>query len=555
MSGWKPKPREFTHPARSVPRQRGYGSESEICRAVANLLDRRSAITAGPGSEDDISSFEETFGVRLPEDFYDFLREHGALRFSGNFHILGLGDSSRVGPSVEDVTLLLRLEWGMPGNFVPIEDLGGNAFACLNCDKLDYGTIWKITRNKEATESKPEFLARSFTSYFLERLNAPKNKASHAMEILRGHIQEYQRKFNYDHSRGGKLPRNHDWRPYRFCIQDVVFGSTVVRHSKEHNCLEVDVFLPAEIPNYEPLAGARALTTFLLSEAFKCGGSMEIRFTDKVTNHKIPEALRELANRSGVAIANSNTIAPDEAKLLYLALTAFSVDLQERIQSLESSGKLNSVRACYVVHHGIWTREQVEMIVLGSAVPDVVLSGTVQPHERHLYQHSILHARSALLAGGLDRYLRQKKRSSDGEKTIELEDNLREFSARFQAASNSLVFQSNEPLVMPWLRQEQQVEIPANIPLIVIVRARDEIELVRHFEADLVTAERIIAETNQPVFVLVPADFRALPKSIMARFERKMKSIGIEAMISPEFVANLDSEAAQKLARSRIIRQ
>lgn len=328
-----------------------------------------------------------------------------------------------------------------------------------------------------------------------------------------------------------------------------------MRHSKEHNCLEVDVFLPAEIPNYEPLAGARALTTFLLSEAFKCGGSMEIRFTDKVPNHKIPEALRELANRSGVAIANSNTIAPDEAKLLYLALTAFSVDLQERIQSLESSGKLNSVRACYVVHHGIWTREQVEMIVLGSAVPDVVLSGTVQPHERHLYQHSILHARSALLAGGLDRYLRQTKRSSDGEKTIELEDNLREFSTRFQAASNSLVFQSNEPLVMPWLRQEQQVEIPANIPLIVIVRARDEIELVRHFEADLVTAERIIAETNQPVFVLVPADFRALPTSIMARFERKMKSIGIEAMISPEFVANLDSEAAQKLARSRIIRQ
>ena len=61
------------------------------------------------------------------------------------------------------------------------------------------------------------------------------------MKRLTWHVEESPYRLNYNHAAGDKLPRNHIWRPYRFCVQDVLFGATVVRHAREHNCLEVDV--------------------------------------------------------------------------------------------------------------------------------------------------------------------------------------------------------------------------------------------------------------------------------------------------------------------------
>ncbi len=46
--------------------------------------------------------------------------------------------------------------------------------------------------------------------------------------------------------------------------------------------LVVDVLLPAAIEGYEPDAGAHALILFVLAEAYKCGGTMEIEFTENV---------------------------------------------------------------------------------------------------------------------------------------------------------------------------------------------------------------------------------------------------------------------------------
>jgi hypothetical protein len=69
--------------------------------------------------------------------------------------------------------------------------------------------------------------------------------------------------FGYTRKSGDKMPRANVWRPYRFAVQDVIFADTVLRHSKELNCIEPDVFLTAE-PRYrtkfdkpagEPLAG------------------------------------------------------------------------------------------------------------------------------------------------------------------------------------------------------------------------------------------------------------------------------------------------------------
>jgi len=65
---------------------------------------------------------------------------------------------------------------------------------------------------------------------------------------LERHLEQVS--FNYDHKKGGRLPRSHLWRPYRFCVQDVILGIVVLRHDRRYNRLEVDVFLTAGIPEY-----------------------------------------------------------------------------------------------------------------------------------------------------------------------------------------------------------------------------------------------------------------------------------------------------------------
>ena len=135
---------------------------------------------------------------------------------------------------------------------------------------------------------------------------------------------------------------------------------------------------------------------------------MEIRFTPDVEGGKIPEQLQELASRYAISFQGitRGRISAKEAKALYSALTGFSAVFQQRLNQMEAEGRVKMVRACYVVHHGVWTREQVEMILLGSEHPDRILSGGALPDQRHLYQHDLLHSRAAVMVDILDRYLK-----------------------------------------------------------------------------------------------------------------------------------------------------
>src|SRR5947207_3379011 len=94
------------------------------------------------------------------------------------------------------------------------------------------------------------------------------------IQVLKRHVE----RFENTHA-SHQLPRATDWRPYRFAIQDVIFFITVMRHAKEFNSIEIDVLLTAEIEGYEPLAGAKAVALMLLSEAFRVGSAMSLRFT------------------------------------------------------------------------------------------------------------------------------------------------------------------------------------------------------------------------------------------------------------------------------------
>ncbi len=379
------------------------------------------------------------------------------------------------------------------------------------------------------------------------------------LKTMKAHV----RQFDNDYLKIGKLPRNHVWRPYRFCVQDVVLGLVVVRHSLENNCLEVDVCLASDVPEYEPGSGARMTSAFLLSEAYKCGGTMEIRFSQYVEGGRVATSLRRFARKLGVKFEHvtEGRITPSEARQLYMALTGFSPSLRDQIVALSMQGRLSQERACYAVQHGLWTRAELENIILGSPRADSILGGDALPEQRHLYLNDLLHARAAVMGGFLDRKLAKRERG-DANEALDLEDDVRPLEISFDATYYAKVYSCSEDVPIPWSRDQAQglVNLPAESQLIALLRARDVEDLALRFEQDLDLAGRLTTSLNSQathglVCILVPRDYEELPQDFRERFTNTAQNHGVHIMICPETTVSLDADAVRRLASSRIMRE
>ena len=537
-------------------------TDTEIATIIRNAKNTFNLRHNGPQVHEDIQGIEAAFNIVFPDDYRHFLGNYGAL-LCQEVSIFGLGNKIKDLITLSNVFLHFRIGFpDIPANIVPIEDLGDGNFACLETlpDKTSYCPVVRVNLS-DGPNSQKQFdqLAGCFRDYLFNRLSELKSNSfddlGFAWENFERHVLNYQAKYGYDHAKGGKLPRNHEWRPYRYCIQDVVFGVTVVRHSREFNNLSVDVFLTADVPEYGPLAGARALTVFLLSEAYKCGGTMAIHFTNNVENGCIPAEIHKLGHYYGIVFREKNKIMPDEAKTLYAAITEFSPSMQNLLKSLESRGRLKVAQACYAVNHGVWTREQVEMIVLGSDFPESVLTGGATPEQWQLFYNDLLHARAALLGGMLDRVLSQRFRVQDGIE-YDMENDTLLLEILFDSDSYTKEYRCKEPVKVPWLYPDQQNrEVVAGTPFFIMVRARDGADLMLNFQEDIKSAISLKKGKKAVVFLLVPNDFYDLTKQKRGEFFEYTQDETIGLMVCPEHTRVFDKEAASKLANSRILRR
>lgn len=505
-----------------------------------------------------IKKSESRLGLVFPEEYKKFITRYGCV-VQDDLVFFGLGAPRYRLPNVESAYLLaLSFCQGAPETLLPFHMLRKGVFASLDCSSHSKKTkvvLWDTS--EDFTNEEPPTISESFGEY-IYRIITEKIQRDNSFRRLEKYVDDFTASHKYSHAEGGKLPSNHEWRPYRYCIQDVLFGSVVVQHDRKFNRLNVDVFLTADIPEYDPLAPTQALTAFLLSEAYKCGGSMEIQFTEDGKPSKVPTQIQDLATRYSLSIENHDNgrITSQEAKNLYIAVTGFSESFKERLSSMEADGLIRMSRVCYVVHHGVWSREQVEMIVLGSEHPDRILSGASAPNQRHLFQNDLLYARSAVMGGILDRALTLRTRPESEDTAFELEDDFRPITLGYDGISNTREILCEEELKMPWLVGVDDVRfIPAGIKTNILIRARDSLDMKRHLFEDLSQAITLRNKTQVPTFILVPFDFQELGASDQQNILEKFNAAQIGLMVSPETTISMDAEVTQKLAQSRILRQ
>lgn len=388
-------------------------------------------------------------------------------------------------------------------------------------------------------------------------------KIMEQFKVFENHVEKYDNEFR----KANILPKNHSWRPYRWCSRDIVFALIVVRHERFRNCLEADVCLMSSPPQYPENSGAKVAMGFLLSEAYKCGTSMEIVFSENVETRiedgkkkgRVPAYIYDLACDFDIKLKHvlEGHITPFEARQIYMKLVGFSKEAQEKIMKLSVDEKISPERACFVVMGGIWSLAEAESIILGSDNPESILLSASSPEDRHLYLRDVLSARGAILGGALDRKLLKKEIVKDGEAS-ESEDIEVEMDISFDGETYAKAYKAIDECCIPWTAETDLILKPEE-RMVVVVRARSSSEIIETFEEDLICLSRTIEKykTKEPTmkfFFLVPRDFEEIPSDKRIEMENRIRELGALLMTSPESVARLDKEAMRRIETGRMVR-
>lgn len=376
------------------------------------------------------------------------------------------------------------------------------------------------------------------------------------LDIYETHVKEYENEYR----KKNKIPKNYIYRPYRWCSKDIVFSLLVVRHNRQGNYIEADVCLIANPPQYTENSGAKVAMGFLLSEAYKCSGSMEIAFTKNVEGGRVPAYICDLAIDLGVKLKHvfEGHITPFEARQFYMEIVGFSAIVKERIMKLAVDNVLSPERVCFMVIGGVWTLAEAEAIIMSNKHPERVLLSLSTPDDRILYLNDIQVARSAILGGVLDRKLLKPELLEDGQ-IVESEDEETDLSIGFDATYYAKVYQSEVELVVPWIGENNLVIKPGQ-QMIVLIRARTDSEIRKYFLSDLEDLKALVSKygnenVQSAIFLLTPRDFENIPAGQKKQVIELLKQHGAYIMIAPDSVASLDKEAIRRLETGRMVRQ
>jgi hypothetical protein len=501
--------------------------------------------------------------VTLPNDYdvpqeYRMLVEKYPLLEFDNFAIFDLVDHPYKRWNITKILVHLEQKYSpIFTEFFPVSEIReGVLIAIDRVDNsvriVDLDSAIARTHRPQVAHTFLEFVYHSLLGV-MTRLQAIQT----AWQKLERHVTSFAKEYEYSHSKGGKLPRNHNWRPYRYCIQDVFFGLSVVRHNRKHNYLEVDVCLTAFVPGYDALAGAEALLVFFLTEAFKCGGTMAIQFTKHVEDGQVPADIEALAARHQVKLLQrkNGTITATEAIQLYMRLSRFSPKLQQILTRLHDAQQLSIPRACFAVHHGLWNADQIEMFAIGSKHPDAILSGVAQVQHRHAFNYALYHARAALLIDAFERALLYRQHESKNAQNVsdDREDDRYLADTIFDDNGYIKAFHTKQILPLPW-----SINTVSNLKVLrfqVMIRARDAADIKRHLIYDVALAEYIRQQEGIDTFLLVPRDYYDLSNTFQKAMEEELTNRGVVLLVAPDHSMTYDQEAMKRLSRSRLVRK
>lgn len=336
--------------------------------------------------------------------------------------------------------------------------------------------------------------------------------------------------YQENYVRHERRPRGHVLRPIQVACQNVIVGLATVRQDVTFDGLRVEDYLTCEVPHLAAREGDRALLAMLLCEAFQGGGTMEIRFGESSRESGIPPSLRRYARSLALPVGTSdpNSIAPAEARRLFLTVTPMTGDLPARCADAIDRGIIAPERLCYTLMSNLWNAAELDYILATSSRAASILTGGAAVEDRASRLAEFETCRAALMVGMAIRRIESNDSAGGGSEPVRVFEDSRAPARSRVIEDAGAVFISGLNGAVPWLRGGEVPRNPAR-GLIVVPRG-----LPVPADVDRL-AELREAHPGIMVALLVPADMADLLPGDQA------------VMACPDRLAQLDASIERKL--------
>jgi hypothetical protein len=212
-----------------------------------------------------------------------------------------------------------------------------------------------------------------------------------------------------------KRPRDFIVRPVRIACQNVIVALAAFSQDSAFDGLGVVGWQTCEVSHVATNEANRALTALMLCDAFKNGGTMEVRFDrparatgmeKEIPGHpegKVPAALRRFARTVGVeGISDDATsISPVVARNLFRAVTPMPDDLRSRVDFATANEGIAPERIYFALMTGTWHPMELDFMLATSARTAAIISGGSEWSARHARQAETEICRAGLMTSML----------------------------------------------------------------------------------------------------------------------------------------------------------
>lgn len=344
-----------------------------------------------------------------------------------------------------------------------------------------------------------------------------------------------------------KRPRDFVIRPVRIACQNVLVGLAAFAQDSTFDGLSVVAWQTCEVPHVATHEGNRALAALTLCDAFRNGGTMEIRFDRDARvprngrhivfhghpEKAVPASLRRYGRTVGVYLGAEDpaAITPAEARELFLAVTPMPAELRARVDDAVATRRISPERMCFSLLSQIWREPELDFILATSGRAASILEGGAPWTDRASRQAESEVCRAAVMAGMLFRRLNSTDVAGDAGSAVRpVEDRSTGVTWHVDEVSGAVTFRgmdANAPV--PWTHGAGGVDEVTVFPRTALT-------------SDLA---RAVAADDSPGLkaVLVPADVPSPPAAD-----------GVVVLRCPDRLADIDKDIERRLLTSRISR-
>lgn len=436
-----------------------------------------------------------------------------------------------------------------PENLLPIAAVDDESFACVVCapaqlpDDAGNGLIVRWYTRDVAPRFQADVIDIGIVDYVSsldEELAARKDGLGRMLDQIGPAYQEaYLIK--------DKRPRDFVIRPVRIACQNVIVGLAAFAQDSTFDGLSVVAWQTCEVPHVATHEGNRALAALTLCDAFRNGGTMEIRFDRDARVYyngrrtiyhghpekAVPASLRRYGRTVGVYLGeeDSAAITPAEARELFLAVTPMPASLRARVDDAVATRRISPERICFSLLSQIWREPELDFMLATSSRAASILEGGAPWTDRASRQAESEVCRAAVMAGMLFRRLNSTDAAGDANSAIRVvEDRSKGVTWHIDGVKGSITLRGMDAAApVPWTHRAGGMDEVTVFPRTALT-------------SDLA---RAVAADNTPGLkaVLVPADVPSPPDAG-----------DIVVLRCPDRLADIDKDIERRLLTSRISR-